>query len=93
MIFHRVDAEGGFVCGESDSRITAYAYPTSEHARQAGRGMAYASKVATEMLERETAFREILALRPDTSAYVKAQDDRNWVRLTVRSSHRRNATN
>jgi len=87
MIFHTVDHEGGFVCGDPESRVTAYAYPTSEHARQAARGMAYATKVAMEMLGNETAWREILAQRPSTGALagVKAQDDRNWAKLSIRS--------
>lgn len=81
-IFHRVDDEGGFVCGDPESRVTAYAYPTSEHARQAARGMAHASKVAKVMLTHETYWRQSGVTRP-TAEEVSAQDDRNWAKLAI----------
>lgn len=87
-LIYRLDDDGAFVCGDSDSRITAYAYPTSKHARVAGRGPVMAGEVARIMLGQETQWRQTIARRPvQGMPDVSTQDDRNWLRLEVKSRH------
>ena len=67
-VFKMLD-DGGFVAGDADSRMTAYAYPTSPHAIVAKR---YPKLVAEEMLESErVCFRKVPA--------VKEYDAKNWL--------------
>ena len=49
-IVHKLDCHGGFTVGDTETRKTAYAYPTSTHARRARR---HALVEATEMLTHE----------------------------------------
>ena len=69
------DAQGGFICGDTSTEMTSYAYPTSTYAAQAKRNPV---KVATEMLAYE---------HPSYRRYdsIALYDRRNWERLnTVR---------
>lgn len=47
MIVHKLLPDGGFVAGDTESRATCYAYPTSIHANMARRAP---DKAAREML-------------------------------------------
>jgi hypothetical protein len=47
MIVFKHDAEGAFVCGDTETRLTSYAYPTSSYAQQARKAPA---ATAQEML-------------------------------------------
>ena len=76
----KIDDQGGFVCGDPDTRITAYAYPSSEHAVQAARSTVHAAKVASAMLLQETAWRNS-ALLQSLPTDIAAQDARNWAKL------------
>jgi hypothetical protein len=67
--------DGGFVCGDPITRITAYAYPTSENAKAAKR---HPSNVARMMLSKEALFRPSVHPRVDIAGY----DARNWDRLS-----------
>lgn len=49
-IVYKRDCHGGFTVGDTETRKTAYAYPTSTHACRARR---YALAEATEMLRHE----------------------------------------
>jgi len=62
--------DGGFVCGDTESRVTSYAYPTSEHAVLAKRD---AAKVAATMLGAERRYG-----MPHEADY----DARMWRKLT-----------
>lgn len=65
--------DGGFVAGDEDSRMTAYAYPSSPHANVAKR---YPKLVAEEMLEAErSSYRKIPA--------VQEHDRKNWLLLGI----------
>lgn len=89
-LIYRIDDDGAFVCGDSDSRITAYAYPTSEHARVAGRGPVKAREVANAMIIHETDYRRSLVVARislEQAAAIGTQDERNWLRLEVKSRH------
>lgn len=61
------DANGGFVCGDRKSGLTAYAYPTSTHARQAKRKPL---DVAIVMLSKQPTHRP------------EGYDARNWEMMT-----------
>jgi hypothetical protein len=81
----KIEADGGFVCGDLYSKVTSYAYPTSDHARAAARGPAAAMRVARDMLLNERSLRATGATAP-FSVEVLAQDERNWTRLTISSA-------
>ena len=49
-IMYHLDSDGGFSAGDTDTGITAYAYPTSAYANRAKRDP---EKVARDMLARE----------------------------------------
>ncbi len=49
-IQYHIDQDGSFTAGDVDSGVTAYAYPSSEHAQQAKRNPL---KVAEEMIQGE----------------------------------------
>ena len=68
-IVYTFDKDGAFVAGDTETRITVYAYPTSIHALGAKR---HAKAVARIMIEEET--RHGLA-------HEMEYDARNWERL------------
>lgn len=53
---YRMMPDGGFVCGDTVSRVTAYAYPTSCNARAA---MRKPESVAMEMLRDAVKFKPL----------------------------------
>jgi len=70
-IVYLLDDEGGFTAGNTETRITCYAYPTSTYATAARKGQKRLA-IATEMLRDE---RRI-------GAYYEAEyDERNWARI------------
>ena len=69
-IVYRAEPDGGFVCGDTITRATSYAYPTSTYATAAKRKP---DRVALEMAHR--ARRNTVT--PERAEY----DARNWVRL------------
>jgi hypothetical protein len=71
-ITYKLLEDGAFVAGDTDSRLTSYAYPTSIHATKAKRRP---GKVAAAMIAGEEA--AITATRNIRSDY----DERNWQRL------------
>jgi hypothetical protein len=74
MIIMKILDDGGFVCGDTATGRTAYAYPTSTHAVAAKRGKCAAT--AREMLDGENgcgAWRD--------AATAKAFDARNMALL------------
>jgi hypothetical protein len=62
-ILHRLDAQGGFTCGDTITGLTAYAYPTSPHAVAAKRGP---GMVAEEMIAHEKATAWTRDVLPDS---------------------------
>ena len=69
--------DGGFVAGDTDSRLTSYAYPSSPHAIVAKK---HARLVAEDMLGSERIeYRKIPA--------IAEYDARNWKLLTDEASH------
>lgn len=66
--------DGAFVCGDTETSVTAYAYPTSAYATEAQR---CGHDVATEMMEK-AAWRA--AKGQDNSRFIKF-DSSNWERL------------
>ena len=50
---YRLTNDGAFICGDKQTGVTAYAYPTSESAHNAAHGHAIAT--AMDMLARENA--------------------------------------
>lgn len=75
-IIFKVEDDGGFVCGDLGSRITAYAYPTTRHAVDAARSPSDARMTAEIMLSAEVSYRA-LGCRTQGTIY----DDDNWVTL------------
>ena len=71
IVYHMMP-DGGFVCGDTKTRMTSYAYPTSWHAVIARRTPAH---VAAQMLAKETVWQRVLA------PHAKDYDARNWERL------------
>ena len=74
------DSNNGFVAGEVNSGITAYAYPTSEHAKRA---MNDPECVAAEMLNEESQVIPLPGIRDE-------YDHANWELLgrRPRNNHR-----
>ncbi len=71
LIVFRKLPDGGFVAGDSISRRTAYAYPSSEHAN-----------IARTMPERVAAAMVASALRDPSPARIRADyDARNWQKI------------
>jgi hypothetical protein len=68
-IKYLLDKDGGFTCGDTKTRLTSYAYPTSANAQQARKVPA---KVAALMLQDQT--RHGFTHEID-------YDHRNWVKL------------
>ncbi len=52
-ILHKLMADGGFLCGDTETGMTAYAYPTSTYAVAARKKP---EGVAAEMIAHEHAF-------------------------------------
>ena len=50
-IVYKLDEHGGFTAGDTETRVTSYAYPTSTYATQARRAP---EMVANEMVRMET---------------------------------------
>ena len=72
-IVYKLEADGGFVCGDTETRLTAYAYPTSQNATDAAKSDVWAGTVARVMMEREDAgVHKFLG---------DGYDDRNWTKL------------
>ena len=71
MIVFSLLPDGAFVCGDTESRLTSYAYPTSQHANAAKRK---GESVACEMMRMERAFFR-------QTASVRQYDARNWNRM------------
>lgn len=72
-IIHRMDKQGGFIVGDTATRATCYAYPTSTHATNARK---FPEKVAHEMISQENKF------RTDVPGFTGVENDtRNWSRL------------
>jgi hypothetical protein len=68
LIVYRFTPDGGFVAGDTESRLTAYAYPDSTCATQAKRNPPL---IARHMISQESAsFRKL--------ASVRDYDARNW---------------
>lgn len=77
MILHHLDRKGGFTCGDTESGITAYAYPGSLNGRAAKRD---AAATAAYMIKHETQCRRDIPTmngQPNTIAY----DARNMAGL------------
>ena len=74
-IVYKLDSDGGFTCGDTESRVTVYAYPTSPMASSAKRDPL---ATATVRLERENraSFR-------GSPLIVADYDARNWRVLGV----------
>ena len=56
-IIYKIEADGGFVCGDTNTGLTAYAYPTSPHASNAAKSPAQAQKTADAMIKAESPIR------------------------------------
>jgi hypothetical protein len=72
-IIYKIEADGGFVCGDTNTGLTAYAYPTSPHASNAAKSPAQAQKTADAMIKAESPIRR----SPNTDYY----DKWNWGKL------------
>jgi hypothetical protein len=72
MIVYNLLPDGGFVCGDTETKRTSYAYCSSPHADAAKRNPA---KVALEMMAKENAC--TCASSPLTASY----NLRNWTEL------------
>lgn len=73
LIVFRKLADGGFVAGDTISRRTAYAYPTSPHAT-----------IARTMPERVAAEMVASALRDPSPARIRGDyDTRNWQKINA----------
>lgn len=71
FIVFKLLADGAFVCGDTESRATCYAYPTSPFAEQAKKTP---ETVAADMMRDEP-------LWPRSSPEIRNHDNRNWARL------------
>ena len=75
-VFKMLD-DGGFVAGDSDSRMTSYAYPGSPHALVAKQ---HPKAVAEDMLESERqSFRKVPAIHQ--------YDAKNWILIGEHAFH------
>ena len=72
-IVYTFDKDGGFAVGDTETRITVYAYPTSNHAEDA---KCHAEAVANIMIEEETRCGSGYG-----KEYQMEYDARNWERL------------
>lgn len=69
MIIYKLEEDGGFRCGDTESNLTSYAYPSSLDAKQAKKNPV---KVSARMIANEG------VMRGDGS-----YDKRNWERLGI----------
>ena len=74
MIVYNLLPDGGFVCGDTQTRATSYAYPTSDHAVAARKNPA---KVAIDMVKQAN---EWLAGH-DVCSLTANYNLRNWTEL------------
>lgn len=77
-IRYHLDERGGFVCGDTESGVTSYAYPSSTNAMQARK---FPGVVAAQMVAGQ-AWR----LGRDPLPYEREYDARNWVKLGGRDA-------
>lgn len=75
---YKLHANGGFTVGDTVTRVTAYAYPTSTHADAARRNP---EKVAAEMIKDANASARTFAATGPHFATFAEYDRRNWVAL------------
>jgi hypothetical protein len=79
---YRMMPDGGFVCGDTVSRVTAYAYPTSCNARDAVRKP---DSVAMEMLRDAVKFKPLAdhaaQAWPRLAADMAEVSARRWIDL------------
>ena len=80
MIVWNLESDGSFVCGDTETRCTSYAYPRSAYANRAIAGRA--QDVADEMIEAQNRFRE-----NEERAMWATQDNRNWAKLAKADVH------
>lgn len=73
-IVYKLDAQGGFTCGDTETKLTSYAYPTSAWADTSRK---HPGNVAEAMLVDE-GWR-----KPSSPTWVRDYDKRNWSRLEV----------
>ena len=73
MHVHHIDDAGGFTVGDTETRNTGYAYPTSVHACEAKRNP---DKVAREMLRQANYSNPLLP-----ADIVNRANKRNWATL------------
>ena len=73
MLVFKLLPDGGFVAGDTESRLTSYAYPTSTHAN--------AAKRKPEATAREMVKNESRALHSFGVPRVVEYDAHNWQRL------------
>lgn len=73
MIIYKTDALGGFVVGDTSTRHTAYALPSSPYACEARMSP---GRVARCMMASANAFAVVISPR-----VVVEQNNRNWARL------------
>lgn len=71
MIVHKLLPDGGFVCGDTETRRTSYAYPTSTHAIMAKRRP---NRAAWAMLREANDF-------PAPVGIQATYDARQWAKL------------
>lgn len=71
MIVYSLLPDGGFVCGDTESRLTSYAYPSSINALAAKK---YPQAVAILMVAGESEWTR-------EGNFAKEYDNRNWVKL------------
>jgi hypothetical protein len=69
MIVYKLLDDGGFVCGDTETRLTSYAYPTSTYAGTAKRNPLV---VAEKMVQRERRY---------GGKFEAFYDAQNWVKL------------
>ena len=77
-IMHRLLPDGGFVCGDTETSRTSYAYPTSSHATNARQD---AGKIAARMIRaanQHSAFED--------SKLIRDYHARNWAKIGGRVS-------
>lgn len=71
-VVYKLDAAGGFTCGDTETRVTLYAYPSSETATKARKQPLV---VATASLAGEAKYRTGNKIEAD-------YDARHWAKLT-----------
>lgn len=69
-LVYKMLADGGFVVGDTETRLTGYAYPTSTNATLARKSP---DRAATDIMSRQF---------PTTMHDRSDYDARNWVRLS-----------